>query len=1049
MVAMLRRFGVLSIVLATCYCQSSDLFREVPASESKITWIHENGFSQNRYLPETTGSGVAIFDYNNDGLMDLLFVNSGDSAFYHPGRRLKHALYRNNGDGTFTDVTEQAGINADIYAMGIAIGDFDGDGYEDIFISGYGKCVLYHNNKNGTFTDVTKESGIAPTKWGTSAVWFDYDNDGKLDLFVGEFADYSGLGICSATSSYGGAVQGMPKEQAYYCSPKPFAPAPSHLYHNLGGGHFEDVSASTGITANPGKAWGVVATDVNQDGYMDLFVSNDMMPNFLWMNRAGKKFEDVAIEANVGYSPDGLTRSGMGVDAGDFDNDGIPDLIVDNIDGQFTSLYRNLGGEVFEEENLTTGLAKVTRMLSNWGIRMFDYDNDGWLDVIEVSGHPDDLIDLRHRGVTYREPLVLLRNVAGTKLEDVSEVGGAAFSRNYAGRGLAIGDLNNDGYPDIVFTEVGGPPHILMNTAVSGNQWLGLQLKCKTGNPDAIGAVIRWAIDDRIFKRVKNGGGSFLSSQDPRELLGAGKKQIDWVEIQWPAPSHTTDRIDKPAMNRYLQVTEGEHPVTPKPKQSATLRQTGLLQVSEQETSDSAEMWEQARAALQEGDFAQARNILLRAVKANPRDASLWFHLGVSCSELKDDDQAIKAFEQARALAPRMPDIYMNLGLSYWHKGDLGKAKEAYHAGLLLRPTDSAGLENYSFLLMKTGQYREAIAPLLVMKKDSKLTLPARVALTECYLKTDLPAKAEAETDELIQSGLASPTDLTKLAAILVQDGAPRAAEKLLTNSLALDSKQANAYAALGAIRLGEKQYVEAASSFQHAIALAPESSEYALAFVRTMVSWDRPHDLLIFLTSEESRFGTLPDFQYALAWAYYGVTQFQDAVTVLQKLLGTNPRRQDQIYFLLGNSYLVLGQYEEAEQAYRTAIEINPKEFTYYEAFATVVRREGPQKADDAITKLKLAYQFDSTNARVNLQLALCYESKGQFADAAGLLEKTTQEAPDLKPAHIALARIYSRLGRKSEANHQTQLVREIDEKARKHDTDSDTQTDKGFLEE
>jgi enediyne biosynthesis protein E4 len=1045
---MLRRFAVFSIMLATCYGQVSDLFREVASSESKITWIHENGFSQNRYLPETTGSGVAIFDYNNDGLMDLLFVNSGDSAFYHPGRRLKHALYRNNGDGTFTDVTEQAGINADIYAMGIAIGDFDGDGYEDIFISGYGKCVLYHNNKNGTFTDVTKESGIAPPKWGTSAVWFDYDNDGKLDLFVGEFADYSKLGICSAASSYGGAVQGMPKEQAYYCSPKPFAPTPSHLYHNLGDGHFEDVSVSTGIAANPGKAWGVVATDVNQDGYMDLFVSNDMMPNFLWMNRAGKKFEDVAIEANVGYSPDGLTRSGMGVDAGDFDNDGLPDLIVDNIDGQFTSLYRNLGGEVFEEENLTTGLAKVTRMLSNWGIRMFDYDNDGWLDVIEVSGHPDDLIDLRHRGVTYREPLVLLRNIEGTKLQDVSGDAGTAFSRNYAGRGLAVGDLNNDGYPDIVLTEVGGPPHILMNNAGYGNQWLGLQLKCKTGNPDAIGAVIRWAVNGRIFTRVKNAGGSFLSSQDPRELLGAGKKPIDWVEIEWPAPSHTTDRIEKPAMNRYLQITEGEHPVAPKQRESATDRRTRLLLVSEQETSDTAEMWEQARAALQRGDFAQARKILLRAVKASPRDASLWFHLGVSCSELKDDDQAIKAFEQARALAPRMPDIYMNLGLSYWHKGDLGKAKEAYRAGLLLNPTDSTGLENYSFLLMKTGQYKEAIAPLLVMKKDSKLTLPARVGLAECYLKTNLPEKAEAETDELMQSGLASPADQTKLAAILVQDGAPQAAAKLLKNSLALDSNQANAYAALGAIRLGEKQYAEAATSFQQAIRLAPDSSEYALAFVRTLVSWDRPHELLIFLKSVEPRFGTLPDFQYATAWAYYGVTQFKDAVMVLQKLLGSNPRRQDQIYFLLGNSYLVLGQYNDAEQSYRSAIALNPKESTYYEAFATVVRREGPQKVDDAITKLKFANRLNSNDAGVSLQLALCYESEGQFVDATGLLEKAVQQSPNLKAAHIALARIYSRQGKKAEASREQQLVKEIEETIRKQDTKSSS-ADKGFLEE
>ena len=806
---MRRLTFVLVLIFSASSLHSADIFRAVSPSESKITWVHENGQSTHRYLPETGGAGVAIFDYDNDGWMDLLFINSGDSAFYHPSTPLKHGLYRNNHDGTFTDVTVKAGLTADLYGTGVAIGDYDGDGYEDIFISGYGKCVLYHNNGNGTFTDVTAQSGIAAPHWGTSALWFDYDNDGKLDLFVGEFADYSDLRSCTLASSYGGSADEMPKEQAYYCNPKQFQPAPSHLYHNLGNGRFEDVSASTGIASSPGKIWGVVATDINQDGYMDLFAANDTMANFLWVNRGGKKFEEIGLEAGVGYSADGMARSGMGVDAGDFDNDGLPDLVVTNLDGQNTSLYKNMGGEVFRDLNIQTGLATVTRMFSGWGTKFLDFDDDGWLDLFEVDSHPDDLIDLRHRGVTYKEPLALLRNLAGTQLQNVAAQAGPVFSRDYAARGLAVGDLNNDGYPDIVFTVVNGPPCILMNNAISGNNWVGLQLKAKKSNPAGTGAVIRWSVDGKTYSRVKNAGGGFLSSSDPREILGAGKGQIDWIEIQWPSPSHSVDRIVKPAMNRYVQVAEGEQP------KAASIKTSGLrpgsaarlLQVEFQQTDNGADLWPQAKGAMERGDFAQAREILMRAVKVDPKDAALWFHLGVSCSELNDDAQAIAALERARALAPRRPDVYFDLGLLYWRTGDLGKAKDAYRAGLGLDPTDSGALQNYSLLLMKTGQYPAAIVSLLQLKKDAKLALPARVGLIECYLKTAQPEKANAESDELVHSGIASPADQTKLAADLIQDNAPQIAERILKNSLALDPNQAIAQHLLGSLYLTQRKF--------------------------------------------------------------------------------------------------------------------------------------------------------------------------------------------------------------------------------------------------
>src|SRR5579862_7620384 len=307
---------------------SAVTFREVPASESKITWVHDNAKSKQRYLPETEPPGVAIFDYNNDGRMDILFVNSGESDFFHPNQPLKHGLYRNNGDGTFTDVTEQAGITANIFAMGIAIADYDGDGFQDIFITGYGRSVLYHNNGDGTFTDVTQQSGIHTPGWTTAAVWFDYNNDGRLDLFVSQFVNYSSLKVCGAANSYGGNMAGAAANQTFYCIPRVFEPTPSYLFRNEGGGRFTDVSKATGIADSPGKGFGVVATDINNDGFMDLFQADDTVGNHLFVNRGGERFEEIGFASGVGYSENGAPRSGMGVDAADFDGDGQQDLFV-------------------------------------------------------------------------------------------------------------------------------------------------------------------------------------------------------------------------------------------------------------------------------------------------------------------------------------------------------------------------------------------------------------------------------------------------------------------------------------------------------------------------------------------------------------------------------------------------------------------------------------------------------------------------------------------------------------------------------------------------
>jgi len=525
------------------------LFEEIPPSKSGISWEHVNGRSPEYYLPETTGAGCAFFDYDNDGWMDIYLVNSGKCDFYDPQPPLRNALYRNNRDGTFTDVTEKTGVPGGGYGMGAAVGDYNGDGFPDLYVTQYGRSILYRNNGDGTFTDVTEAAGVAAPGWATSAVWFDYDNDGKLDLFVCRFADFDKSKHVFCGNERTG--------KRYNCSPRTYPSARSWLFHNNGDGTFKDVSMESGIAKSLGKAWGVVATDINNDGLMDLFVANDTVQNFLFLNRGRGKFTDVALDAGVAFSQDGRERGGMGVDSADFDQDGWQDLFVTNVDQEMYSLYRNNHDLTFEDLAGPTGLGKRTLLMSGWGLRFFDYDNDGNLDLFIANGHPDDKIEEHSSHVFYKEPLLLYHN-NGKVLENISTQAGPIFAQDFAARGMAVGDFDNDGAVDVLVAVNGGAPVLLQNQAAKGNHWLGVRLIGKKANPDAIGAKISWQAGDLKRSRLKTGGGSFLSAHDPREVLGIGTRtKIDRLEIRWPQPSARVDVFTDVAIDRYITIVEG------------------------------------------------------------------------------------------------------------------------------------------------------------------------------------------------------------------------------------------------------------------------------------------------------------------------------------------------------------------------------------------------------------------------------------------------------------------------------------------------------------
>jgi hypothetical protein len=529
-------------------------FEVVPASTSGINFVHENGRSPEYYLPETLGGGGGFIDYDNDGWMDLYLVNSGKCDFYDPQPPLRNALYHNNRDGTFTDVTEKAGVAGGGYGMGLAVGDYDGDGWPDLFVTQYGRCILYHNNGDGTFTDVTEKAGVSAPGLNASALWFDYDNDGRLDLFICRSADFhkSNNKFC-----------GVPETgQRYYCIPNVYRPMPSWLFHNNGDGTFTDVSEETGIASANGIAWGAVATDINNDGRLDLFIANDTVANFLFANRGHGKFEEIALPAGVGYSADGRARSGMGVDAADYDQDGWMDLFLTDVDEEMFSLYHNNRDETFNDQSLSNGIGMTVRTMSGWGVKFLDYDNDGNVDIFITSGHPDDKVSQRYSQVHYLEKPLLWRNL-GTgyqkTYQNVSDQSGPIFNQRIAGRGLAVGDFNNDGGIDVLMVPNQGAPVLLRNNVGKLHHWLGLHLKGTKANSEAVGARVTWQAGKLKRWIEKVSGGGYLAAHDPRLVLGIGEHpKIDWVEIKWPAPSTRVDRLTKLPIDRYITVVEGK-----------------------------------------------------------------------------------------------------------------------------------------------------------------------------------------------------------------------------------------------------------------------------------------------------------------------------------------------------------------------------------------------------------------------------------------------------------------------------------------------------------
>jgi hypothetical protein len=512
-----------------------------------VRFFHKASPTSKKYLPETMGAGVALFDYDNDGLLDMYLVNGAPISDPTPagtipkknGPEYSNRLYHQKKDGTFLDVTERAGVAGTGYGMGVAAGDYDNDGYEDLYITQYGRNILYHNNGDGTFTDVTDAAGVGGSGWSTGASWVDYDNDGKLDLVVSRYLtwDFSDL-WCG---------EHQPGHRAY-CHPDLFKPVTPVLYHNEDGKHFKEVSQQAGF-AKPGKGLGVAIADYDHDGYPDIFIANDSMPEFLFHNKRNGTFEEVALESGAAVDGDGATYAGMGVDFADYNNDSWPDLVVTTLGNQKYALYANAHDGTFSYTTYTSGLAPITLRHSGWGTRFFDYDNDGWKDLFVAQGHVMDTIEITSPGLFYREPPLLVRNT-GRNFVDESKRSGTVFGEKWAARGLAAGDVDNDGKLDLVVTTNNGPAYVLRNQTATTNHWLDLKLVGTKSNRDGIGATIKLTTSSGSQYETVTTGGSYCSSSDVRAHFGLGSEtKARDVEVRWPSgivqhlPNVATDQV--------------------------------------------------------------------------------------------------------------------------------------------------------------------------------------------------------------------------------------------------------------------------------------------------------------------------------------------------------------------------------------------------------------------------------------------------------------------------------------------------------------------------
>jgi len=570
--------GLIALLIASLFYSSSSS-QQPPIPARRVAYFTDEaakagltmknvfgGVDTKKFIIETTGTGVAIFDYDNDGWPDIFLVNGTtlDDVSSASASAPTNHLYHNNHDGTFTDVTEKAGLLHSGWGQGVCVGDYDNDGYEDLYVTYYGKNVLYHNNGNGTFTDVSSKAGVAGNgkQWGSGCAFVDYDRDGKLDLVVATYVDFD----VTTAPKPGERLDCLWKGVPVMCGPRGLPWSSNILYHNRGDGTFEDVTKRAHIDKTNGHYGMSVSTlDFDDDGWPDIYIACDSTPSILYRNNHDGTFTDVAVLAGAAFNEDGMEQAGMGSTVADFDGDGRPDIFKTNFSDDTSTLYRNNGDGTFNDFTFAAGLGLHTQYLG-WGTMFFDFDNDGWPDLLLVNGHVYPEVDKEHLGSDYQEPRILYHNKGNGTFEDISAVSGPGITTASSSRGMAVGDLWNDGRISAVVSNMNAAPSLLVNQVRYDHHWVGVQTKGVKSNRDGLGAKIRVKAGNRILVDEVRSGSSYISNSDRRAHFGLRRvSKIDWIEIRWP--SGLKEVFENPPVDKILTLTEGTGKPTSAPIQ--------------------------------------------------------------------------------------------------------------------------------------------------------------------------------------------------------------------------------------------------------------------------------------------------------------------------------------------------------------------------------------------------------------------------------------------------------------------------------------------------
>jgi len=944
-----------------------------------LSFQFRNSPTPNKYLIETMGGGVAMLDYDSDGWLDVFFVNGAALQNRQPEGQSPdksspeywNRLFRNNRDGTFTDVTEKAGVRGRGYGMGVGVGDFNNDGFPDLFVTNYGDCILYRNNGDGSFTDVTSQAGIKTEGWNMSAGFLDYDNDGYLDLFVTRYLqwDFSvGAMVCGVNVPGGRA----------YCHPNEFKAVSNYLFRNNHDGTFTDVSESSYVKEREGYGLGMAFGDFNNDGLTDIYVANDAFPQFLFKNNGDGTFSEVAALAGVGFTEDGNTFSGMGTDFTDLDNDGFPDILTTALPYEYFAFFRNNGDETFTYSSVTSDLAEISRPFGGWGIHAFDFDNDGSNEVFVATSHVMDNIEVTQPHLRYLQKPLLMR-YQGKRFVNVSADSGEVFNEAWVARGAAFGDLDNDGDIDIVVSDYRGPAHLLRNEGGNKNHWITLDLVGRKSNRDALGARVKLTTDGgKVQYRTVSTAGSYASANDRRVAFGIGdEKTIQQISIRWP--SGIEQVIDNPKLDQILRVVEEGAPPKPtaggnrdqhqsfRPNEGSPARQSNSFYqpVQLERGASAARQYDVGLVALRQGKFPEAVEALREAINLRPGYIEAHYALGVAYSRLGGDKlaAAVDEFLEVLRLKPDHIDARVDLSSILAREGDSYAAARQLETALRFAP------ENPELhILLGKSQYDSRKHSEAVKSFRKALELNPRLSVAHYGIGLVLVRQHESDqaADQFQAALTLDPGDAFshyELGRIALEKGDLTKAGIHLNEAVHLRPAMAWAYVELGKLYRRRDKPAQAEDSYRAALRYRPALFDALYNLAMLLQAQGKAEEARDYFEKvralQEVRAATSKaNSLNADGIKYTDEGQLDEALAAFRKALAADPS----FFMAAYNQGVVLsrqGKKQEAIEAFRTAIRLRPDFVMAHYGLGLALRSAGDTTAEEELRKARLLEQY------------------------------------------------------------------------------------------